>query len=94
MKPATLDKEENMQVESILSFGRIKFDRVNERLWRGTQIVPLRPKPFAILRYLVGTYRFAWSPSRLLRAIWPDTIVSEGVLKNTSMTCAQCWAMT
>jgi len=36
-------------VESILSFGPYQFDRVNERLWRGTQIVPCAPKPFAIL---------------------------------------------
>src|SRR5262249_38818654 len=71
-----------MQTESILNFGSYQLDRVNERLWRGTQVVPLRPKPFAILRYLVEHPGRLVSKAELLQAIWPDTTVSEGVLKS------------
>src|SRR5712692_7451693 len=71
-----------MQAESTLNFGPYQLDRVNERLWRGTQVVLLRPKPFAILRYLVEHPGRLVSKAELLRAIWPDTTVSEGVLKS------------
>src|SRR3989442_979069 len=71
-----------MQTESILNFGPYKLDRVNMRLWRGTQVVLLRPKPFAILLYLVEHPGRLVSKAEILQAIWPDTTVSEGVLKS------------
>ena len=42
-----------MQAEQFLLFLPFRLDLANERLWRGAQLLPLRPKPFAILRYLV-----------------------------------------
>ena len=65
--------------------GRISFppfclDLANEQLWRGTQPVSLRPKPFAILQYLLERPGQLVTKKELLKAVWPDTYVSEGLL--------------
>ena len=44
----------HMPVGTVLSFSPFHLDPANEQLWKGTQLVPLRPKPSAILRYLVA----------------------------------------
>jgi len=36
-----------------LSFPPFRLDTVKNRLWRGEQLIPLRPKPVAVLRYLI-----------------------------------------
>jgi hypothetical protein len=35
-------------------FGPFQVDVTSERLWRGTAAIVLRPKSFAVLRYLVA----------------------------------------
>jgi DNA-binding winged helix-turn-helix (wHTH) protein len=34
-------------------FAPFRLDLVNEYLWQGEEVVPLRPKLFAVLRHLV-----------------------------------------
>jgi DNA-binding winged helix-turn-helix (wHTH) protein len=64
-----------------LLFSPYRLDLQNERLWRGDELIVLRAKPFALLRFM------AENPARLLlhqelrKAIWPNTYVSEGVLR-------------
>jgi predicted ATPase len=53
---------------------------VNERLWRGDQALALRPKTFALLRYLVAHPGQLLTKAVLLEALWPETMVSEVVL--------------
>jgi DNA-binding response OmpR family regulator len=36
----------------VISFPPFRVDAANELLWRGGEAVPLRPKSFALLRYL------------------------------------------
>src|SRR5215510_10681682 len=74
-------KEGSMPVEPVLHFGSFSLDLVNERLWRGAELVPLRPKPFLLLRYLVEQAGRVVAKEELLKAVWPDTTVSTGVLK-------------
>jgi DNA-binding winged helix-turn-helix (wHTH) protein len=50
-------------------------------LWRGDQLIALRPKPFAILACLVAHVGQVVSNETLLEAAWQNTVVSEGVLK-------------
>jgi predicted ATPase/DNA-binding winged helix-turn-helix (wHTH) protein len=50
-------------------------------LWQGNQLVPLPPKPFAVLAYLVARAGEVVTKDELLEAVWPETVVSEGVLK-------------
>ncbi len=65
-----------------LCFEAYRLDLVNECLWRGPQRVPLRPKPFAVLRYLVEQAGRLVPKAELLHAVWPETVVSAAVLKS------------
>jgi predicted ATPase len=53
----------------------------NERLWRGSQEIKLRPKAFAVLDYLLSHAGQLVTKEELLEAIWPGTFVGEAVLK-------------
>ena len=57
-----------------------RLDLAHERLWRGTEVVHLRPKSFAVLCYLVAHPERLLSKDELVQAVWPDTAVSDGVL--------------
>src|SRR5215510_10267687 len=56
------------------------LDLANERLWYGDQARVLRPKTFALLRYLVAHPGQVLTKAALLEAVWPETTVSEVVL--------------
>jgi DNA-binding winged helix-turn-helix (wHTH) protein/tetratricopeptide (TPR) repeat protein len=60
--------------------GAFRLELQREQLWRGTEAVRLRPKSFAVLRYLVEHPDRVVTKDELLQAVWPDTAVSEGVL--------------
>jgi len=62
-----------------------RLDVDNECLRRGEQAVALTPKAFAVLRYLVEHPGRLVTKAELFDAIWPDTYVSDGVLKNCVM---------
>ena len=62
-------------------FPPFRLDPVNEQLWRENQLVPLRPKTFAVLRCLVEHAGRLVTKEELLKAVWPGTRVSEGILK-------------
>ena len=70
-----------MGATSHLVFAPYRLDLQNEQLWRADNLIPLRAKPFALLRFM------AENPARLVlheelrKAIWPNTYVSEGVLR-------------
>jgi predicted ATPase/DNA-binding winged helix-turn-helix (wHTH) protein/Tfp pilus assembly protein PilF len=63
------------------SFGSFRLDPTRGGLWRGEALLPLPPKPLAVLVYLVRHAGQVVSKEALLEAIWPDTMVVEGVLK-------------
>jgi DNA-binding winged helix-turn-helix (wHTH) protein len=54
---------------------------MNERLWCGAEQVPLRPKAFVLLRYLVEHAQRLITQEELLKAVWQHTYVSEGLLR-------------
>jgi DNA-binding winged helix-turn-helix (wHTH) protein len=62
-------------------FGPFRLDLTTESLWRDEVLLPLPPKPFAVLAYLVVHAGQVVSKETLLEAVWPDTVVTEGVLK-------------
>ena len=41
-----------MQPRKEISFGQFRLDHGNECLWQGTRSIPLRPKAFAVLKFL------------------------------------------
>jgi predicted ATPase len=69
---------ENRQI----GFGPFRFDEPNQCLWRGAQSIPLRPKAFAVLKYLVGHEGVLVTKQQLLDDVWPETFVGEAVLKD------------
>ena len=57
------------------------LDLVNEQLRRGTEIVQLRPKPFAVLRYLIEHRGQPFTAEQLCAFVWSGTKVNPGVVK-------------
>jgi DNA-binding winged helix-turn-helix (wHTH) protein/predicted ATPase len=66
-------------------FGPFRLDLANVCLWHAAQRVPLRPKTFEVLVYLVTHAGQLVTKDALFDAVWPETAVGDGVLK-TSMT--------
>src|SRR5215468_10071180 len=62
-------------------FGPFRLDPTTESLWRDAVLLPLPPKPFAVLAYLVAHAGQVVAKETLLEAVWPDTAVTAGVLK-------------
>jgi DNA-binding winged helix-turn-helix (wHTH) protein/tetratricopeptide (TPR) repeat protein len=65
----------------VKEFSPFRLDPVNQCLWRGKQRLVLRPKPFAILQYLVDRAGRLVTQTELLEALWPGTFVQPEVLK-------------
>ncbi len=70
-----------MEQAQHLLFGPFRLDPMTERLWRGTQEVPLRAKPWAVLRYLVEHPGRVVTKEELLKTVWAGTYVTKTVLK-------------
>jgi DNA-binding winged helix-turn-helix (wHTH) protein len=56
-------------------FADFRVDPDNACLWRGAQVVPLTPKVFDVLHYLVSHADRLVSKDTLLDAVWPETRV-------------------
>jgi DNA-binding response OmpR family regulator len=64
-----------MPPESSPSAVPVWLDLANERLWCGDQARVLRPKTFALLRYLAEHPGQLLTKAALLEALWPETTV-------------------
>src|SRR5262249_47370430 len=62
-------------------FGPFRLDPTTQSLWRDAVVLPLPPKPAAVLAYLVTHAGQVVAKETLLEAVWPTTAVTEGVLK-------------
>src|SRR4029453_12958064 len=62
-------------------FASFRLDPGNACVWHGTEMLPLTPKAFAVLQYLVAHAGQLVTKEVLLAAVWPGMAVSEGVLK-------------
>ena len=62
------------------SFGEFTIDLARGRLMRGDTVVPLRPKAYALLAYLVAHAGRLVGKDELLAAIWPAVVVTEDSL--------------
>src|SRR5215510_7016541 len=65
-----------------LLFPPFRLDVRGERLWRGSEVIPLRPKTFAVLRYLAERPGHLALKDELLDAVWGKIAVSDTVLKS------------
>lgn len=71
-----------MKTNSEIFFPPFRLDVTAERLWHEQREIPLRPKTFAILRYLVENSGRLVKKEDLLHAVWGDTQVSEDGLRD------------
>jgi DNA-binding winged helix-turn-helix (wHTH) protein len=64
-------------------FGSFRLDPDHACLWREAQAVVLPPKIFAVLHYLVTHPDRLVTKDELLEAVWPETTVSDAVVRVT-----------
>jgi DNA-binding winged helix-turn-helix (wHTH) protein len=62
-------------------FPPFRLDLANQCLWRDETRVPLMPKPFAVLKFLVERAGRLVTQDEMIEAIWPDTHVQPEVLR-------------
>jgi DNA-binding winged helix-turn-helix (wHTH) protein len=70
-----------MEPRPQLSFEPFRLDPDNACLWRESEAVPLKPKAFAVLQCLVEHAGRLVTKEVLLQSVWPDSAVSDAVLK-------------
>ncbi len=58
----------------------LRLDLREERLWNEEQLINLRPKTWALIRYMVERPHELLSKQQLIDIVWPDTIVTEASL--------------
>jgi predicted ATPase/DNA-binding winged helix-turn-helix (wHTH) protein len=63
------------------TFGPFAVDPANACLWHGTEAVALSPKAFDVLHYLVQHPNRVVTKDELLDAIWPETAVTDAVVR-------------
>jgi DNA-binding winged helix-turn-helix (wHTH) protein/predicted ATPase len=70
-----------LKTEGQIVFAPFRLDTLAERLYRGAEPVVLRPKSLAVLRHLLERPEQLVTKDELLDAVWPETAVSDTVLK-------------
>jgi DNA-binding winged helix-turn-helix (wHTH) protein len=63
------------------SFKAFRLDTANHLLWRDGDRVPLTPKGFDVLAYLVENVGQVMTRDKILEALWPETYVNSEVLR-------------
>ena len=68
-------------MRAVKSFKSFRLDLANHFLWRGGNRVPLAPKGFDVLAYLVEHVGQVMTQDEILEALWPETYVNPEVLR-------------
>jgi TolB-like protein/DNA-binding winged helix-turn-helix (wHTH) protein/Tfp pilus assembly protein PilF len=63
------------------SFQSFRLDTANQCLWHGQERVPIPPKAYDVLRYLVENPGRLVTQNELLEALWPETYVNPEILR-------------
>jgi TolB-like protein/DNA-binding winged helix-turn-helix (wHTH) protein/Flp pilus assembly protein TadD len=63
------------------SFHLFRLDAANQCLWRGQERVPIAPKAFDVLRYLVENPGRLVTQDEVLEKLWPETYVNPEVFR-------------
>jgi TolB-like protein/DNA-binding winged helix-turn-helix (wHTH) protein/Tfp pilus assembly protein PilF len=63
------------------SFKAFRLDPTNHLLWRNDERVPIAPKSFDVLAYLVEHAGQVVTQDEILEALWPETYVNPEVLR-------------
>ena len=68
-------------MRAMKSFKEFRLDTANHFLWRDGDRVPLAPKGFDVLAYLVAHVGQVMTQDEILEALWPETYVNPEVLR-------------
>jgi Tol biopolymer transport system component/DNA-binding winged helix-turn-helix (wHTH) protein len=69
-----------LQSHELYDFGAFRLDAADRALTKNGQVIPLTPKAFDTLVVLVRNSGHVVEKDALLKEVWPDTFVEEGVL--------------
>jgi DNA-binding winged helix-turn-helix (wHTH) protein len=78
---STFERPSHRDQRAVLSFPPFRLDVAEERLWKNGRELYLRPKPFAILRYLTRHPRRLVRQSEIVDAVWGKIAMSESLLR-------------
>jgi predicted ATPase len=70
-----------MEPEHQITFGPFRLEVTQGRLWRGDQVIPLRPRSLAMLRYLVAHPGRLVTKAEVHQQVWAGTHVTDSVLR-------------
>jgi len=78
----------------VYEFGDFHLDAEKRLLWRGDAPVPLTPRVFETLLYMVEHHDTVLDKERLMEAVWPDSIVEENNLTQNVSTLRRVFGET
>ena len=67
-----------MESAASVCFAHFRFDFLLRQLWRGTALIPFRPKTVAVLSHLINHAGQVITREELLQAVWPKMYVTKG----------------
>ena len=70
-----------MEPEHQITFGPFRLEVTQGRLWRGDQVLPLRPRSLAMLCYLATHPGRLVTKTEVLQQVWAGTHVTDSVLR-------------
>src|SRR5687767_5869237 len=70
-----------MEQERQITFGPFRLEVIHGRLWSGGQVIGLRPRSMAMLRYLVEHPGRIVTKAELRQHVWAGTHVTDTVLR-------------
>ena len=79
-RPVGDRRQRPLQNGESYDFGPFRLDVAERVLTKGPQAVPLTPKAFDTLVFLIRNSGHVVEKDELLKQVWPDTFVEEGVL--------------
>ena len=65
----------------VFAFGPCRLDRTRDRLWKEQEVVKLRAKPLAVLRYLLEHPGQVILRSEFLEKVWAGVYVTKTALR-------------
>jgi DNA-binding response OmpR family regulator len=73
------------------SFKALRLDTANHLLWRDGERVPLAPKGFDVLAYLVEHAGRVLTQDEILEALWSETYVNPELLRKYIVKSGRLW---
>ncbi|MDX2169630.1 MAG: winged helix-turn-helix domain-containing protein, partial [Deltaproteobacteria bacterium] len=70
-----------MSARNAIRFGPYRLDQDAVCLWKGEEVVPLQPRPLAVLSYLAARPGEVVGGDELLARVWEGSHVTRAVLK-------------